>query len=591
MFINKKTVFVVFLIGVVFSGALIVPELIGNKDWRFTTSDFGIKRPSTLRIDELAAVIYSLNISSEKMPVGTSIFVSAKYLLEYSNPGDGYATLSLKNEKGDIIQTKTNFTKGLVIWNTTIFLDPLSWSPKQEGENATIELEVCASDSTGEQIEHKTVSFLVIRSNITIIKGTQEGNITYGITRIFKYTFLNAQNNSITITNHTFNWRIVDTKNITRLEDSNMTDSTGSGNISVDTTILGVGNYKIWIYVNQSDDYNYAEYTQRINILNQSTYLDCYILNHEIFTSVNYTSRNATIQIEIMYYGEDNITLNNFIVNWISQFNSGVIYNMNSTTILNITAPQSPGTYNLTITTIKDNYQDATEVISLNVLPRELNTSIDKGYISIGENLINISTFDIISNCSITGISLLFYYEMTIENSDFKKFGVLNTSISYLNLTFKIPLKYSVYKKGTLKIIYNETYNNMSIFVPYSFSFQLTINTSKIDRITIINGTVCNITRGRVILFLLNLSSLEGGINENISVDIKYLNTTIYQEIIYNYSSVKEIGSLNSDTFNIGPCYVSIELLAENTLIKHINFLLNVFSQTGLEVYVMISDS
>jgi len=585
--VNKKYVFVTLIIVVIFGGLLINPNIFGGKD-KDLQNDFWLEKDPILGIAELAAVIYSLNVSSEYVPIGTSVSISAKYLLDYNTPGDGYATISLKNEIGDVVQTKINFTKGLVTWNTSFFLDPHNWSPEQEGENATIELEVCATDSTGEQVEYKAVFFMVIRSNITIIDTSFEENITYGSIQEYNYTFLNSQNNSILITEHPFTWEISDSTNITKVVGSNVTDSAGVGNIVINTTILGVGNYTIKIYANQSDDYNYAEYIQRFNILNQSTHLECFLINQEVYVLTNYTSKNTTIKIEIAYYGEENNTLENFTVKWISSFSNGVVSCVNSGVILNITAPSVPGIYDITLSATKENYQAATKIVNINVLPRKLNVSLSKNRFVIGENFVNVTVNDGTSNCSVTNISLIFYYEITIENSDFQEKGFLNTYAGYFNLTIKIPLKYSIYDWATLRIIYNTTNDGIQIFEPYNFSFQITIDNQKINQININNGTELNITRGTYIVFILNLSSLED-IDENISIDIVYLNATILNVTICNFSAEEEVGPISSDTFELGVCSISIKIFAEDVLVKQIDVLISVFSQTALEVFVTIS--
>jgi len=585
--INKKHVFVTFVMVVILSGLLVDPSIFGlkNKDLH---DDFWVEKDNILEIAELTTVIYSLNVSSKYVPIGTSVSISAKYLLDYSTPGDGYATISLKNEIGDIVQTKTNFTKGLVTWNTSFFLDPISWSPGQEGENATVELEVCATDSTGEQVEYKAVFFMVIRSNITIIEDSFEENITYGRIQEFNYTFLNSQNNSILVTNHSFTWQIIDSANITKVEGSNVTDSAGIGNVMINTTMLGVGNYLVKIYVNQSDDYDSAEYIQRFNILNQSTHLECLLMNHGVYVLTNYTSENATIQIKIAYYGEENNTLENFTVKWTSSFDNDVISYVNSGSILNITAPSVPGVYSITVSATKENYQVATEIVNVNVLPRKLNISLSRDSFVIGENFLNITVNDATSNCSITNTTLMFYYEITIENSDFQVSGSMDTYAGYFNLTIKIPLKYSIYDWGTLRIIYNATKEGTQIFEPYNFSFRIPIDNQKINQININNETELNITRGTYIVFILNLSSLEG-IDENISIDIVYLNATIFNVTICNFSAVEEVGPISSDAFELGVCSISINIFAEDVLVKQIDVLISVFSQTVLEVFVTIS--
>ena len=585
--INKKHVFVTFVMVVILSGLLVDPSIFGlkNKDLH---DDFWVEKDNILEIAELTTVIYSLNVSSKYVPIGTSVSISAKYLLDYSTPGDGYAAISLKNEIGDIVQTKTNFTKGLVTWNTSFFLDPISWSPGQEGENATVELEVCATDSTGEQVEYKAVFFMVIRSNITIIEDSFEENITYGRIQEFNYTFLNSQNNSILVTNHSFTWQIIDSANITKVEGSNVTDSAGIGNVMINTTVLGVGNYLVKIYVNQSDDYDSAEYIQRFNILNQSTHLECLLMNHGVYVLTNYTSENATIQIKIAYYGEENNTLENFTVKWTSSFDNDVISYVNSGSILNITAPSVPGVYSITVSATKENYQVATEIVNVNVLPRKLNISLSRDSFVIGENFLNITVNDATSNCSITNTTLMFYYEITIENSDFQVSGSMDTYAGYFNLTIKIPLKYSIYDWGTLRIIYNATKEGTQIFEPYNFSFRIPIDNQKINQININNETELNITRGTYIVFILNLSSLEG-IDENISIDIVYLNATIFNVTICNFSAVEEVGPISSDAFELGVCSISINIFAEDVLVKQIDVLISVFSQTVLEVFVTIS--
>ena len=585
--INKKHVFVTFVMVVIFSGLLVDPSIFGlkNKDLH---DDFWLKKDNILGIAELTTVIYSLNVSSKYVPIGTSVSISAKYLLDYSTPGDGYAAISLKNEIGDIVQTKTNFTKGLVTWNTSFFLDPISWSPGHEGENATVELEVCATDSTGEQVEYKAVFFMLIRSNITIIEDSFEENITYGRIQEFNYTFLNSQNNSILVTNHSFTWQIIDSANITKVEGSNVTDSAGIGNVMINTTMLGVGNYLVKIYVNQSDDYDSAEYIQRFNILNQSTHLECLLMNHGVYVLTNYTSENATIQIKIAYYGEENYTLENFTVKWTSSFDNDVISYVNSGSILNITAPSVPGVYSITVSATKENYQVATEIVNINVLPRKLNISLSRDSFVIGENFLNITVNDATSNCSITNTTLMFYYEITIEDSDFQVSGYMDTYAGYFNLTIKIPLKYSIYDWGTLRIIYNATKEGTQIFEPYNFSFRIPIDNQKINQININNETELNITRGTYIVFILNLSSLEG-IDENISIDIVYLNATIFNVTICNFSAVEEVGPISSDAFELGVCSISINIFAEDVLVKQIDVLISVFSQTVLEVFVTIS--
>jgi len=586
---NKKYVFATFItIMIIFSGLLISQDIFGwrNKE---LANKFLLEKDKVFGAVELATVIYSLSVSSDYVPIGASVSISAKYLLDYSTPGDGYATISLKNERGDTVQTKTNFTKGLVTWNVSFFLDPSSWSPNQDGENATIELEVCATDSTGEQVEYKSVFFMVIRSNITIIRNTFEENITYGRTQEYNFTFRNSQNNSILVTSHPFTWQIIDSNNITKAEGSNVTDTLGVGNVIVNTTTLGVGNYTIKIYANQSDDYNHAEYIQRFNILNQSTYLKCFLIKQEVYVFTNYTSQNTTIQIEIAYYGEENNILDNFTAEWISSFNNGVVSYVNSGDILNITAPSIPGAYNITISATKNNYQIATEVINVNILPRKLNISLNnKDSVVIGDNFINVTVNDAISNCSVTNTSLMFYYEITIENSDFQDSGIVNTNAGYFNLTIKIPLKYSTHDWITLRIIYNNINESIQIFESYNFSWQIMINNQMINQISVNNETELNITRGTYLIFILNLSSLKG-IDENISINILYLNGTIFNETICNFSASEEVGPINSDVFKLGVGSISIKIFAEDTLVKQIDIFISVFSQTTLEVSVTIS--
>lgn len=123
---------------------------------------------------------------------------------------------------------------------------------------------------------------------------------------------------------------------------SKNTNISGIFNLTIDSSILGIGNYTIRLNSTQTLDYEPSDYTFHLTVLNETTSINCTILNPEvIFVGVDSDSSpfsNIFIRVKSQFDAQ---------IAWFSTFGSGIFSKTPDYFEAIITSPNQTGLYTI----------------------------------------------------------------------------------------------------------------------------------------------------------------------------------------------------------------------------------------------------
>ncbi|MGQ4914648.1 MAG: hypothetical protein ACP6IU_07850 [Candidatus Asgardarchaeia archaeon] len=446
--------------------------------------------------NDVLAYISSYNITPTTVRVGSVFNLTIEYVLDYPDYGSGYVYVSLENSTGAIVASRITYERGHIIWNITMYIDPLCWSPGANNETGKITIKIFAEDGNSVYTDTKESYITVIRSNLEIFF-YNEFNTTfeYGTTNNITFGFHNYYNKSIIISNYIVLLSIRDITSGNYIVFNKSKSAIDEKIIIDEISELNAGSYLIEIYFEGNNDYNPYKYNTTIVIYNRSTGLLVELLNNITYTYVEYDPSNSLINLIVDYFelleNGSELPLIGYSLEIISDFLEMEISNITINPYnLSLAAPSKSGTYSIKVVVYKKNYQLQEQTVNITVIKRPLivypvNTI---EYIDVEQgNILEYIAKDLIANKTIlsqVNISISYNLSDTIYTIFLGE--ISNGCISY-NWTPPIQLILFDYVNISIAISTNNIYLEAINWTIYRIRRQLNVTLINMPSIAILN--------------------------------------------------------------------------------------------------------
>jgi len=323
-----------------------------QENFQYTTKNAFLKQnPSNaskyLTLSDVYGDIFIYNITFNKpiVEIGENITISTVYsFLCNEEFKRGYGWIGIENSVW--YEYKNTLIDGVSFYNCseTISINPTHFNS----------LDLCKG-----RVELKVIKILD-PLNYTIYSNTSinsflvtKAQLNYSIIHQFPLTVFSSDllNFSFKIYNeHTENYvlsnesvRIYVQNENKSLNMTQKTDFNGLLNFTINCSILGPGIYSIHLENNKTNDYEVTPYDFQVNVLNESSSINCTLLNeHAIYSNVKYDDSNYSKAFFILQTEFDaNVTYQ-------SDFSSGQGSGIGRIHLISIPSPPKAGLYNIT---------------------------------------------------------------------------------------------------------------------------------------------------------------------------------------------------------------------------------------------------
>jgi len=360
--------------------------------------------------------IVSVTLNQSTLEIGERLQVNLVYDLYYDHMdplGIGSVSISIRIQGTPILLASYEFTiLGFDVHETINFdISPDDWAPNQVGQVGVVLVEGWVQDSIGSMTDSVQQQFSIERSDLTIELNSLPSQISFHEDFYVTGVLLNPHNLSLFIPNHSLTISIIQ-NNQTLQSWSQQTNLTSNFTQSINSTLLGTGDFSCKIITLDSDDYKTINFTVSFSITNASLNLSVTLntttvqayypsMNHcSILVSAYLHCQTANHALE-----EANVTC------YLGNRSKTLTYIESNHFSTEFNAPSIVGNYSLAVMAKSPNHNPVNTVISLSVVYRQAQISFTTNcseaaygdFIGFSLNLVDISSQVPIPNkiCSI----------------------------------------------------------------------------------------------------------------------------------------------------------------------------------------------
>ncbi len=349
--------------------------------------------------------IVSVTLNQSSLEIGERLQVNLVYDLYYDQMdplGIGSVSVSISIQGTIITLSSFEFTDlGLDVHKIITFeISPNEWTPNETGQVGIVQIEGWVQDSIGSMTDSVQQQFSIDRSDLLLEINPLQPQITFHENLILTGALHNPHNSSLYVPNHPLMISIIQ-NNQTLQSWSPQTNLTNNFTQSINSTLLGTGDFYCRISALDSNDYRATNSTVSFYIANANLSFSV-TLNTTTIQAYYPSMSNCSIlvsaylhcQVANHTFGEANVTC------FLGNRSKTMTYIEPNHFFAEIIAPSLTGDYFLAITALAPNHAPVNTSIPLNVVCRQAQLSFTTNcseaaygdFIEFSLNVVDISS-------------------------------------------------------------------------------------------------------------------------------------------------------------------------------------------------------